>query len=106
MPDCPPPIRELDEEVCRDCRMRWDAREDRPECPKSFRRGGAVGKIEILPNSHSPYAHMAAARPPQIVMGELDRLQMKIRHYETYLRRIADGGNIVAQEALYKGARL
>lgn len=35
MSDCPPPIRELDEEVCRECRMRWDANEDRPDCPKS-----------------------------------------------------------------------
>lgn len=36
MPNCPPPVRESDEEVCRDCRLRWDANEDRPECPKSF----------------------------------------------------------------------
>lgn len=35
MPDCPHPIRELDEEVCRECWMRWDANEDRPDCPKS-----------------------------------------------------------------------
>lgn len=36
MSDCPPPIRESDEDVCRDCRLRWDANEDRPTCPKSF----------------------------------------------------------------------
>jgi hypothetical protein len=36
MPNCPSPVRESDEEVCRECRLRWDANEDRPECPKSF----------------------------------------------------------------------
>ena len=36
MSNCPPPVVESDELVCRDCRMRWDRREDRPPCPKSF----------------------------------------------------------------------
>lgn len=36
MPDCPTPVAESDEYVCRDCRMRWDRSEDRPDCPKSF----------------------------------------------------------------------
>jgi len=36
MPDCPTPVVESDEYVCRDCRMRWDLGEDRPDCPKSF----------------------------------------------------------------------
>lgn len=34
MTSCPPPVRESDEEVCRQCRMRWDASEDRPACPE------------------------------------------------------------------------
>lgn len=36
MNNCPSPVAESDEFVCRDCRMRWDRREDRPACPKSF----------------------------------------------------------------------
>lgn len=50
MPDCPTPVAESDEYVCRDCRMRWDRSEDRPDCPKSFPRGGKIvpGSITIL----------------------------------------------------------
>lgn len=33
---CPEPIRESDELVCRDCRLRWDANEEKPGCPKPF----------------------------------------------------------------------
>ena len=34
MSDCPPPLRQNDENYCRRCHMRWESGEDRPPCPR------------------------------------------------------------------------
>ena len=69
MPDCPPPIRELDEEVCRDCRMRWDAREDRPDCPKSFQSSSDRETLEkVAKGYHDLIALQAQQRETMALM--------------------------------------
>lgn len=61
-------------------------------------------------DSVSHYARMAAARDPMTIARELDRLQRKIRHYETALSAIANYHSGVARaftlEAIRKGAAM